>query len=123
MMELFVVFCFSPFVVDYLECTFGIFGHCHATASKYSIRSCKNVFVKMNRWRYLGGCRVVYVLSSGISILKVNLSPIRTVSTSLVLLSRIRILGGGASGALVMLIISGSRIGIIPKVMFFDDMS
>lgn len=50
----------------------------------------------------------VYLLSSGISIRNVNLSPIRTVSTSRVRESRIRILGGGASGADVMLIISGS---------------
>lgn len=48
------------------------------------------------------------VLSSGISILKVSLSPILTVSTSWRRLSRMRILGGGASGAEVMLIISGS---------------
>lgn len=62
-------------------------------------------------------------LSSGISILNVSLSPIRTVSTSLDLLSRMRILGGGASGALVILIISGSLIGIIPNVIFLEDMS
>lgn len=66
---------------------------------------------------------ILYSLSSGISILNVSLSPIRTVSTSLDLLSRMRILGGGASGALVMLIISGSLMGIMPKVMFFEDMS
>lgn len=48
------------------------------------------------------------LLSSGISILNVSLSPILTVSTSLFLESKIRILGGGASGADVMLIISGS---------------
>lgn len=67
----------------------------------------------------------------------------RTVSTSLERLSKMRILGGGASGAEVILIISGSLkkvsrvripirkdrtvrtylIGIIPKVMFLDDMS
>lgn len=66
---------------------------------------------------------ILYSLSSGISILNVSLSPIRTVSTSLDLLSRMRILGGGASGALVMLIISGSLMGIMPNVMFFEDMS
>lgn len=54
--------------------------------------------------------RFIHSLSSGISILKVSLSPIRTVSTSLALESKIRILGGGASGADVMLIISGSLL-------------
>lgn len=48
------------------------------------------------------------LLSSGISILKVSLSPILTVSTSLRAASRMRILGGGASGAEVMGIMSGS---------------
>lgn len=50
------------------------------------------------------------LLSSGISILKVSLSPILTVSTSLSLASKMRILGGGASGAEVMLIASGSLL-------------
>ena len=59
-----------------------------------------------------------YGVLSGISILKVSLSPILTVSTSLARLSRILILGAGASGAEVMLIMSGSLIGIMPKVMF-----
>jgi len=54
----------------------------------------------------------VYSLSSGISILNVSLSPIRTVSTSLARESKILILGGGASGAEVMLIISGSLLSV-----------
>lgn len=49
-------------------------------------------------------------LSSGISILKASLSPILTVSTSLASASKIRILGGGASGAEVMGIMSGSLV-------------
>lgn len=48
------------------------------------------------------------LLSSGISILNVSLSPILTVSTSRLLESKILIRGGGASGAEVILIISGS---------------
>ena len=61
---------------------------------------------------------IPYGVLSGISILKVSLSPILTVSTSFCLASRILILGAGASGAEVMLIMSGSLMGIIPNVMF-----
>ena len=50
--------------------------------------------------------------------MNVSLSPILTVSTSFCLASRILILGAGASGAEVMLIMSGSLMGIMPKVMF-----
>lgn len=60
---------------------------------------------------------MVNLLSSGISILNVSLSPIRTVSTSLFRLSNIRILGGGASGAEVMLIISGSLCKKIDSIL------
>lgn len=49
-----------------------------------------------------------HLLSSGISMRKVSLSPMRTVSTSLLRASRMRMRGGGASGAEVMEIISGS---------------
>ena len=54
---------------------------------------------------------------------KVSLSPMRTVSTSLAKASKILIFGGGASGADVMEMVSKSRIGIIPKVMFLELMS
>uniref|UniRef100_A0A1A9UT08 Uncharacterized protein n=1 Tax=Glossina austeni TaxID=7395 RepID=A0A1A9UT08_GLOAU len=63
------------------------------------------------------------VLSSGISIRKFKRSPMRTVSTSRCLVSKMRILGGGASGDELMCIISGSRIGIMPNVIFFELMS
>ena len=67
--------------------------------------------------------KMPYGVLSGISIRNVSRSPIRTVSTSCWRESRIRILGAGASGAEVMLIMSGSRMGIIPKVMFLDVVS
>ena len=47
----------------------------------------------------------------------------RTVSTSLPRELSMLILGAGASGAEVMLIMSGSRMGIMPKVMFFELVS
>lgn len=50
------------------------------------------------------------LLVSGISILKVRMSPILTVSTSRRAASRMRILGGGASGVEVMGIMSGSLL-------------
>jgi len=47
----------------------------------------------------------------------------RTVSTSLLKASKILIFGGGASGAEVMEIVSGSLMGIMPKVMFRELIS
>lgn len=51
-----------------------------------------------------------YVLSSGISIRNVRRSPIRTVSTSWLRVSKMRIRGGGASGDELIWIISGSLL-------------
>lgn len=131
-----------PFVVDNLKRAFRILCHSYATASENAVRSCiQNININCRELLSQIDYIVVKItdvssfleekmnlleadlLSSGISILKVNLSPMRTVSTSRDRLSRIRILGGGASGALVILIISGSLIGIMPNVIFFEDIS
>lgn len=115
----------QPFVIDDLEGTFWVFGHGDATSCENSIGSygSKKTKVTIRNIKVSRRNDDKNSLSSGISILNVSLSPIRTVSTSLDLLSRMRILGGGASGALVILIISGSLIGIIPNVIFLEDMS
>lgn len=134
----------QPFVVDNLKRAFRVLCHSYATASENAVRSCVQkinincckLIIMSRSYRGWDWCLFLFkkkkknefagetdLLSSGISILNVNLSPMRTVSTSRDRLSRIRILGGGASGALVILIISGSRIGIMPNVMFFEDIS
>ncbi len=67
--------------------------------------------------------KIPYGVLSGMAILNVRRSPMRTVSTSWPLASRMLILGAGASGADVMEIMSGSLMGIMPKVMFLDEVS
>lgn len=53
----------------------------------------------------------VIILLPGISMRKMSRSPMRTVSTSPPFGSKMRIRGGGAAGAEVMLIMSGSLLG------------